>query len=187
LTTLRDTHARIEASVIRFVFRGKSGKEHHITLHDRRLARIVKDCRDLPGQELFQYIDSHGQRRPIGSADVNAYVREISGQDFTAKDFRTWGGTVLAATSLATICQDGSGRVTKRDVVRAVESVAARLGNTATVCRKSYIHPAILAAYLEGDPIRPGRNGSGTTSLLSADERAVLRFLEHRGRQARVA
>ena len=187
LTTLRDTHARIEASVIRFVFRGKSGKEHHITLHDRRLAKIVKDCRDLPGQELFQYVDSRGKRRPIGSADVNEYVREISGHDFTAKDFRTWGGTVLAATSPATICPGRFGRVTKRDVVRAVESVAARLGNTTAVCRKSYIHPAILAAYLKGDPIRPGRNGSGTTSLLSVDERAVLSFLEHRGRQARVA
>jgi DNA topoisomerase-1 len=187
LTTLRNTHARIEASAVRFVFRGKSGKEHHITLHDRRLARIVKVCRDLPGQELFQYIDTRGRRRSIGSGDVNEYVREISRQDFTAKDFRTWAGTVLAARSLAVIRHDHSGRVTKRDLVRAVESVADRLGNTKAVCRKSYIHPAVLDAYLEGDTIRPARNGAEARGLLSADERAVLTFLERRARQAKIA
>jgi len=187
LTTLRDTHARIQASAVRFVFRGKSGKEHQVTLHDRRLAKIVKDCRDLPGQELFQYIDAQGKRRSIGSGDVNQYVREISRQDFTAKDFRTWAGTVLAATSLAAIRDDRSGKVTKRDLVRAVESVADRLGNTKAVCRKSYIHPAILAAYLEGDTIRSSRNGSNGKSLLSADERAVLSFLERLARQERIA
>ena len=186
LTTLRNTHARIETSAVRFVFRGKSGREHQITLHDRRLARIVKDCRDLPGRELFQYIDAHGKRRNIGSGDVNQYVREISRQDFTAKDFRTWAGTVLAARSLAAIRLDHSGRVTKRDLVRAVESVADRLGNTKAVCRKSYIHPAILDAYLEGDTIRPARSGTNATGL-SADERAVLAFLERRTRQAKIA
>jgi DNA topoisomerase-1 len=187
LTTLRDTHARIQASAVRFVFRGKSGKEHQVTLHDRRLAKIVKDCRDLPGQELFQYIDAQGKRRSIGSGDVNQYVREISRQDFTAKDFRTWAGTVLAATSLAAIREHRSGKVTKRDLVRAVESVADRLGNTKAVCRKSYIHPAILAAYLEGDTIRSSRNGTNGKSLLSADERAVLSFLERLARQERIA
>jgi len=187
LTTLRDTHARIQASAVRFVFRGKSGKEHQVTLHDRRLAKIVKDCRDLPGQELFQYIDAQGKRRSIGSGDVNQYVREISRQDFTAKDFRTWAGTVLAATSLAAIREHRSGKVTKRDLVRAVESVADRLGNTKAVCRRSYIHPAILAAYLEGDTIRSSRNGSNGKSLLSADERAVLSFLERLARQERIA
>ena len=187
LTTLRDTHARIEASAVRFVFRGKSGKEHQVTLYDRRLTKIVKDCRDLPGQELFQYIDAHGRRRSIGSGDVNQYVREISQQDFTAKDFRTWAGTVLAATSLAAIREERAGKVTKRDLVRAVESVADRLGNTKAVCRKSYIHPAILAAYLEGDTIRPSRGGANGKSLLSADERAVLSFLERRARQAKIA
>jgi DNA topoisomerase-1 len=187
LTTLRDTHARIQASAVRFVFRGKSGKEHQVTLNDRRLAKIVKDCRDLPGQELFQYIDAQGKRRSIGSGDVNRYVREISRQDFTAKDFRTWAGTVLAATSLAAIREDRSGKVTKRDLVRAVESVADRLGNTKAVCRKSYIHPAILAAYLEGDTIRSSRNGTNGKSLLSADERAVLSFLERLARQERIA
>jgi DNA topoisomerase I len=187
LTTMRDTHARIEASAVRFVFRGKSGKEHQVTLHDRRLARIVKDCRDLPGQELFQYIDAHGQRRSIGSGDVNRYVREISRQDFTAKDFRTWAGTVLAARSLAAIREDRSGKVTNRDLVRAVESVADRLGNTRAVCRKSYIHPAILAAYLEGDTIPPSSGGINGKGLLSADERAVLMLLERRARQEKIA
>ncbi len=186
LTTLRDTHARIETSAVRFVFRGKSGKEHQITLHDRRLARIVKDCRDLPGRELFQYIDPHGNRRSIGSGDVNQYVREITRQNFTAKDFRTWAGTVLAARSLAAIRLDHSGKITKRDLVRAVESVADRLGNTKAVCRKSYIHPAIIDAYLEGDTIRLGRTGTNA-SWLSADERAVLAFLERRTRQAKIA
>jgi DNA topoisomerase-1 len=187
LTTLRNSHARIEASAVRFVFRGKSGKEHHIALHDRRLARIVKDCRDLPGQELFQYIDADGNRHNIGSGDVNEYIREISRQDFTAKDFRTWAGTVLAASSLATVRESRSGRVTKRDLVRTVESVADRLGNTKAVCRKSYIHPAILDAYLEGKTIRPARSRRNVGSLLTADERAVLAFLERRARQQQIA
>ena len=173
LTTLRDTHARIETSAVRFVFRGKSGREHQITLHDRRLARIVKDCRDLPGRELFQYIDAHGKRRSIGSGDVNQYVREISRQNFTAKDFRTWAGTVLAARSLAAIRLDHSGKVTKRDLVRAVESVADRLGNTKAVCRKSYIHPAILDAYLEGDTIRLARSGTNASGALGGRARRV--------------
>ena len=187
LTTMRDTHARIGASAVRFVFRGKSGKEHQVTLQDRRLARIVKDCRDLPGQELFQYIDGHGQRRSIGSGDVNRYVREISRQDFTAKDFRTWAGTVLAAQSLAAIREERSGKVTNRDLLRAVESVADRLGNTRAVCRKSYIHPAVLAAYLEGDTIPPSPGGTSRKGLLSMDERAVLMLLERRARQEKIA
>jgi DNA topoisomerase-1 len=187
LTTMRDTHTRVDASAVRFVFRGKSGKEHHVTLHDRRLARIVKACRDLPGHELFQYSDVHGTRKTVGSGDVNEYLREISRQDFTAKDFRTWAGTVLAAKSLAAIREARSGRVTKRDLVRAVDSVADRLGNTKAVCRKSYIHPAILDGYLEGDTIPPSPNGANGRSLLSADERAVLAFLERRTRQRKAA
>ncbi len=186
LTTLRDRHVRIDASAIRFVFRGKSGKEHHITLQDRRLARIVKACRDIPGQELFQYLDAQGRRRGIGSGDVNRYVREIAGEDFTAKDFRTWAGTVLAAKSLAEIREGRTGRATQRDLVRAVESVAERLGNTKAVCRQSYIHPAILDAYLEGETIA-GRGETKSGSLLSADERAVLALLERRGRHKRAA
>jgi DNA topoisomerase-1 len=123
----------------------------------------------------------------LGSGDVNAYLREISGEDFTAKDFRTWAGTVLAARSLAAIREDRSGKVTNRDLVRAVESVADRLGNTRAVCRKSYIHPAILAAYLEGDTIPPSSGGINGKGLLSADERAVLMLLERRARQEKIA
>ncbi|MEO8260168.1 MAG: DNA topoisomerase IB [Acidobacteriota bacterium] len=150
LTTMRDKHARINGDGVRFEFRGKSGVGHAVDLHDRRLVSIVKACRDLPGQDLFQYIDDAGQRQPIGSADVNAYLREIAGQDFTAKDFRTWAGTVLAAKALATAEQARSKTHANRQIVRAIESVAKCLGNTKAVCRKSYIHPAILSAYTEG-------------------------------------
>jgi len=152
LTTMRDSHARINGSTVRFEFRGKSGVRHAVDLEDRRLTRIVKACRDLPGYELFQYVDSDGARQVIDSADVNAYVREISGEDFTAKDFRTWAGTVLAARELAAAAFKSNAQA-KRNIVRAVEVVAKRLGNTRSVCRKSYIHPAIFEAYLEGTRI----------------------------------
>ncbi|HZT77726.1 MAG TPA: hypothetical protein VFA27_13825 [Vicinamibacterales bacterium] len=150
LTTLRDQHARINGSTVHFEFRGKSGIRHAIDLEDRRLARIVKACRDLPGYELFQYVDERGERQMIDSADVNAYLKQITGQPFTAKDFRTWAGTVLAAEQLAACeaCKNVSHG--KRMINRAVEAVAQRLGNTKAVCRKSYIHPAILDAYLAG-------------------------------------
>jgi DNA topoisomerase I len=150
LTTMRDQHAHINGSTVRFEFRGKSGIRHAVDLDDARLARIVKACRDLPGYELFQYVDENGERLAIDSADVNAYVRAIAGQDFTAKDFRTWAGTVLAARALAA-CQPARSKAeAKRNIVRALEDVAQRLGNTRTVCRKSYIHPAILDAYMAG-------------------------------------
>jgi DNA topoisomerase-1 len=154
LTTMRDKHAKINASGVRFVFRGKSGIEHAVDLHERRLAAIVKACRDLPGQDLFQYVDDAGRHQPIGSADVNAYLREIAGQDFTAKDFRTWAGTVLAAKALARAEPARSKAHARRQIAQAVESVARSLGNTKTVCRKCYIHPAILDAYEEGVTIR---------------------------------
>ena len=144
---MRDKHARFNGAGVRFVFRGKSGIEHEVDLHDRRLTSIVKACRDLPGQELFQYLDEAGRHQPIGSADVNAYLREISGQPFTAKDFRTWAGTVLAAQALAAVEAARSKTHAKREIVRAIESVARSLGNTRAVCRKCYIHPAILDAY----------------------------------------
>ena len=150
LTTLRDQHARISGSVVHFEFRGKSGVRHAVDLHDARLARIVKACRDLPGYELFQYVDEDGARQVVGSADVNAYLKAITGQPFTAKDFRTWAGTVLAAQELSAYepCRNPSHG--KRMINRAVEAVARRLGNTRAVCRKSYIHPAILDAYTSG-------------------------------------
>ena len=131
---------------VRFLFRGKSGVEHEIDLNDRRLARTVKACRDIPGYELFQYYDEDGKRQPIGSDDVNAYLKEITGEDYTSKDFRTWAGTVLAAQLLWAFERCDSDAEAKRNIVEAVEAVAKRLGNTKAVCRKCYIHPAVFDA-----------------------------------------
>lgn len=153
LTTMRDQHARINGSKVHFAFRGKSGVKHAVDFEDRRLARIVKACRDLPGYELFQYVDEEGDHHVIDSSDVNAYLRSITGDDFTAKDFRTWAGTVLAAQALAACKPCQSKTESKRNVVRAIEQVASRLGNTKAVCRKCYIHPAILEAYAAGGAI----------------------------------
>ena len=178
LTTMKDGHARIEGATVRFAFKGKSGISHGIDLHDRRLARIVKACRDLPGYELFQYIDDQGQQRSIGSADVNDYLREISGQDFTAKDFRTWAGTVLAARALSTQCTFTSAAEAKRNVVKAIEAVAKRLGNTKAVCRKSYIHPAVLDGYLSGRTISPESAAASERHALAPDERCVLELIQ---------
>jgi DNA topoisomerase-1 len=150
LTTLRDEHARIEGSTVRFHFRGKSGKSRSVSLTDKRVARAVRRCRDLPGHELFQYLDENGEPHSIDSGDVNEYLREISGDEFTAKDFRTWAGTMLAATTLIEIGPSASSHTGKRRTVAAVELVANRLGNTAAVCRKCYIHPQVLDSYLAG-------------------------------------
>jgi DNA topoisomerase-1 len=160
LTTMRDQHAKINGSTVRFEFRGKSRIEHAIDLRDKRLARIVQACRDLPGYELFQYVDADGRRQVIDSADVNAYVREVSAQDFTAKDFRTWAGTVLAARALAAFGPSASQAEAKRNIVRAIDEVAKRLGNTKAVSRKSYIHPAVLDAYLQGVTIASGQEAA---------------------------
>src|SRR5207237_848490 len=129
-------------------------KKHSVEIDDRRLARIVKQCRDVPGYELFQYIDDDGQRQTVGSGDVNEYLREVTGQDFTAKDFRTWAGTVLAAFALQELEAFDSEAQAKRNVVRAVENVAERLGNTAAICRRCYVHPEVLNAYMEGSLIQ---------------------------------
>jgi DNA topoisomerase-1 len=150
LTTLKDGHVDVRGGTVRFSFRGKSGIEHEIDLEDRRLAKIVKACRDIPGYDLFQYVDESGNRCTIGSADVNTYLKEITGDDYTSKDFRTWAGTVLAAQMLREIGAFNSPTESKRNIVRAVESVAKRLGNTKAVCRKCYIHPAIFDAYVDG-------------------------------------
>jgi DNA topoisomerase-1 len=182
LTTMRDRHAKIAGTSVRFEFRGKSGIEHAIDLRDARLARIVTALRDLPGYELFQYIDPDGNRQMIGSADVNAYLREIGGQDFTAKDFRTWAGTVLVATALAEEPSFKSPTEAKRTVNRAIESVAKRLGNTTAICRKSYIHPAILSAYMDGATIETVKGRASRLSrrscALSAEELAVVGLIE---------
>jgi DNA topoisomerase-1 len=161
LTTLKDRHVRIDGTKLRFRFRGKSGQDHEIELTDQRLARIVRQCRDLPGYELFQYVDENGEPCPVDSADVNQYIREITGQDFTAKDFRTWAGTILAARELGQVCHCKSQREAKRAVVDAVKNVARRLGNRPATCRKYYIHPAILEAC---------ENGSLLTAMQQGEE-----------------
>ncbi|CAA2137187.1 MULTISPECIES: DNA topoisomerase IB [Methylobacterium] len=150
LTTLRDPHVTVAGAELTFRFKGKSGKMWNLSVKDRRVARIVKSCQDLPGQELFQYIDDAGQTRDVTSADVNAYLREITGQEITAKDFRTWAGTVLAALALQEFEAFDTEAKAKKNLRAAIESVASRLGNTPTICRKCYIHPEILDGYLEG-------------------------------------
>jgi DNA topoisomerase-1 len=185
LTTLRDRHAKVGDRRIVFHFKGKAGKEHEIPINDARLARIVGRSQDLPGQELFQYLDDDGERHSVSSDDVNAYLREVSGEDFTAKDFRTWAGTVLAAWALAEFEQVDSEAQAKKNVVRAVERVAERLGNTPAVSRKSYVHPEIIDAYLDGDVVRSAREHADKqleTSLttLEPEEAAVLALLRSR-------
>ena len=194
LTTLQDDHAEIVSRrKVVFHFRGKSGVEHEIDLCDPQLARITQECKDLPGQELFQYQDAQGKVHDINSTDVNDYLRRITGQDFTAKDYRTWAGTVLAATALDGFEQElaaekGLKKPTKKRVkqnmIKAIESVAARLGNTKAVCRKCYIHPAVLDAYLDGDlAARLKHRAQDELNIarkyaLDADEERVLKMLE---------
>jgi DNA topoisomerase I len=178
LTTLRNRHVRVEGASLRFEFRGKAGKKHVVDVADRRLARIVRQCQDLPGHELFQYVNGDGQRHTITSGDVNAYLREIAGVEFTAKDFRTWAATVLAARAL----RDepvGSRSAAARRVTEAIRTVATRLGNTATVCRQCYVHPGVIEAYLGGALARPARPSDSRPPArgLDVDERAVLPLL----------
>lgn len=185
LTTLRDRHARIDGSRVRFEFRGKSGVHHAVEVDDPRLARIVRRTRDLPGQDLFQYVDDDGQRHTVGSADVNAYLRDITGADYTAKDFRTWSGTVLAAMALREFERFDSAAQAKRNVVRAIEHVAGQLGNTPSICRKCYVHPAVVDAYLDGTMVEGIRQRAQKTlaedvRALRPEEAAVLAFLQER-------
>lgn len=172
LTTLRDRHASITTGGAVFEFRGKSGKLHKTGFRDRRLARIVKACQDIPGQRLFQYLDDEGERRAVESADINAYIREAIGDEFSAKDIRTWAGTLYAARGLVEQPPAQDAAEAKRRVVTTVKAAAALLGNTAAVCRGSYIHPLVLEAYERGTlPLK-------ATGSPRAFELAVLRFLE---------
>src|SRR5690606_27142403 len=185
LSTMRDKHARINGSEMRFEFVGKSGKRHRVTIRNRRLARIVKQCQEIRGYELFQYIDEDGERRKVDSSDVNAYLREISGQDFTAKDFRTWAGTVLASMALREFETFDSPTEAKRNLTRAVESVASKLGNTPAVCRTCYIHPAVVESYLEGEQAESLRRLTEDSLIndsegLEPDEAAVLALIRSR-------
>jgi DNA topoisomerase-1 len=185
LTTLRDRHVAIEGGHIHISFRGKSGKRHETDINDRRLARIVKDCRDLPGYELFQYAGEDGQLHDIGSADVNEYLREITGEDITAKDFRTWAATHLAAEALREFEAFDSEAGRKKAIVDAVKKVATHLGNTPAICRRSYIHPAILDGYMDGTLLQALADEAGAyleenIHGMKPEEAAVTAFLRLR-------
>jgi len=178
---------QVEGDRLRFSFRGKSGVEHSISVADPRLARIIQRCQDLPGQEMFQYLDAGKKRQAVSSDDVNAYLREISGRDVTAKDFRTWGGTMLAAVELRTMGPAASRREADRNIIRAIDAVAERLGNTRAVCRKYYVHPALLEAYLLGHTVpqppvaaKRAKRRAKPGGALRRDEVAVLQFLQER-------
>lgn len=185
LTTMRDRHVDVGTTTVTFHFTGKSGKKHEISIKDRRLASIVKRCRELPGQELFQYIDETGEQRDVTSDDVNAYLQEITGENFTAKDFRTWAGTLLAARALEEIGQFDSDAQAKKNVVTAIESVSRRLGNTPTICRKCYVHPEVINSYLDGTMAETVKQMaedelSEELATLPPEEAAVLAFLQRR-------
>ena len=184
LTTLRRKHLEIDGSSLRFSFRGKSGVEHKVSIMDVRLARIIQRCQDLPGTELFQYLDAAGRRQSISSDDVNAHLRHITGRDISAKDFRTWGGTMHAAVALRAMGPASRLLEADRNIVSVIDEVSERLGNTRAVCRKYYVHPALLSAYYEGRTIpmpddEPKRRArKGRVAALRRDELAVLQFLQ---------
>lgn len=189
LTTLRSRHVKVDGKDIDFSFRGKSGVFHSIHLEDRRLAKIIAKTRELPGQDLFQYVDEDGEAHTVDSGDVNEYLQQITGEEYTAKDFRTWSGTVLAALALHEFEKFDSETQAKKNIVRAIESVAERLGNTPTICRKCYVHPAVIDAYLEGtvlDALHKETTRQLVDDLhsLTPEEAAVLILLQQRLQQA---
>lgn len=189
LSTLRTRHVAIEGSELRFRFTGKSGKQWRLSLRDRRVARIVKAIQELPGQELFQYVDLDGVAHDVTSGDVNRYLKEISGADLTSKDFRTWTGTVLAAIALTEIGPAETATAANRNVRTAIAAVSAVLGNTPTVCRKCYVHPEVIDSYLTG-ALRlrmPAKSDKADAHALAAEEAAVARFLKRRLAQRSVA
>jgi DNA topoisomerase-1 len=179
LTTLRDEHVEIDGRTIRFRFRGKSGQEHDIELHDRRLAKIVYACQAIPGQDLFQYVGEDGEYHKITSGDVNDYLREITGEDFTAKDFRTWVGTTQAALALEAMDTAENQTASKKNIVAAVKETAAKLGNRPATCKKYYVHPAILDAYQDGTLFRimAEAKTEATAFALKREEAAVMSLL----------
>jgi DNA topoisomerase-1 len=185
LTTMRNRHVSVKRGTIHFDFRGKSGKHHEIDLHDTRLAEIVRRAQDLPGQELFQYTDENGEPQKVSSEDVNAYLRGIAGEEFSAKDFRTWAGTVLAAVALSEFETFDSKAQAKKNLLSAIESVSERLGNTPSICRKCYIHPLVINSYLDGVTLGVLQKKTEQAlrtelSKLNSTESAVLAFLQQR-------
>lgn len=182
---MRNRHVEVNGSKITFAFRGKSRVHHTINLRDRRLAAIINRCSDLPGYELFQYLDSAGSPHTIDSSDVNEYLRQITEQDFTAKDFRTWAASVLATVTLREFEPFTSETQAKNNIVLAVEAVASRLGNSPSVCRKCYIHPAVLEAYLEGSPTKDAKHrfdeeNAEYAHALRQEEAALVNLLKRR-------
>lgn len=177
LTTLRDKHVKFEGSTVWFEFVGKKGIKHKIKLQSRRMANLVKKCKDIPGQELFQYYDDNGHRHTIGSADVNHYLKEISGEEFTAKDFRSWAGSLNALCAFHDIGEHTNISDCKKKIVSVLDSVAEKLGNTRTVCKKYYVHPTVIASYEKGSiwNYKPDKLEDATT--LTAQERALLKLL----------
>jgi DNA topoisomerase-1 len=175
LTTLRNRHVAVEGSAMRFHFRGKSGIEHQVTVRDRRLARILKHCLELPGQNLFQYLDENGERRTVSSCDINSYLQRLTGADFTAKDYRTWAGSTLALAALRELSWQPEPEA-RRHIVSTIKQVARQLGNTPAVCRRCYIHPALLERFVLGELAclpRPRRRKG-----LSLEETALATFLK---------
>lgn len=180
LTTMRNRHVQVEGSTITFKFKGKSGIHHTVDLNDRRLATIIRRCHDIPGYELFQYVDGDGEHHAVDSADVNDYLREISKQDFTAKDFRTWAGSVLACMALRELEEAESDTEAKKNVVQAVKEVASQLRNTPSVCRKCYVHPAVLERYLDGSMsklLRKVRRPAASSTSLRLEELELMHLL----------
>ena len=186
LTTMRNRHVKVKGATISFSFRGKSGVDHDIELTNPRLAKVVQRCQELPGHDLFEYLDNQEKVQHIDSADVNAYLQDISGQPFTAKDFRTWAGTVLAAMALREFEAFDSETTAKKNIMSAIEHVAERLGNTPTVCRKCYVHPAILESYIDGSMldalrVKAEKELSGDNlAALKPEEAAVVALLRER-------
>jgi DNA topoisomerase-1 len=185
LTTLRERHVRLDGGKVQFRFRGKSGVNHEVEVQDRRLANIIRRTLDLPGQDLFQYVDDDGNVHSVGSADVNDYLQAIAGEDYTAKDFRTWSGTVLAAVALLEYEKFDSQAQAKKNVVQAIEAVAKKLGNTPTICRKCYVHPALIESYLDGTMLQALRRRAQQElqediHSLRPEEAAVLALLQQR-------
>jgi DNA topoisomerase I len=182
LTTMRNRHVAVKGSSVKFQFRGKGGKAHSVEVSDKRIARVVKKCQELPGQELFEYEDPEGEISAIGSEDINEYLQRVTGQPFTAKDFRTWAGTVLAALALSKMEEVDSQALAKRNILTAIEAVAQLLGNTAAICRKCYVHPAVTTTYLNGTLARGLRKNADNQIVrhlheLKPEEAAVIVLL----------
>jgi DNA topoisomerase-1 len=184
LTTLKNHHVAVTGSQLRFEFRGKSGVAHKVAITSKRIARIVQQCQTLPGQELFQYLDDNSRRQDVDSGDINEYLKHITGKDVSAKDFRTWAGTMYAATTLRDMGPATTKREAKRNIIRAIDRVAERLGNTRAVCRKYYVHPDVIDGYMCGKvvgkspPPPTTKRGGRPATALRRDEIKVLEFLQ---------